>query len=215
MKPLIVLAITTLMLAASPAANAASCKFKQNKVDDFTQQRLIKVDWVDMTSWTSSKFKRTIGDRKDIEIAAESAGGRSLLKFRLKLSDAVRNPPTERDLYNALYVPAGSSLEIVMADESIIELIVDEEVRGTNRAKYDDGSWVVTSKFTVRYPVDDALAKRLTQEDIVYLRVAARSYKYDFVSEQGTIEFNINKKAQEAFKTVFGCLQQAHAKDRA
>jgi hypothetical protein len=215
MKTLVVLAITTFLLAASIDVDAASCKFKQNEIDDFTQQRLIKVDWVDMTSWTSSKFKRTIGDRKDIEIAAESAGGRSLLKFRLRLSNAVRNRPYERDLYNALYVPADANLEIVMADESIIELMVDEAVHGTNRAKHDNGWWVVTSKFTVRYPVDDALAKRLADENIVYLRVAARSHKYDFVTEQGTIEFNINKKAQHAFKNVFGCLRQAHAKDRA
>ena len=202
------------MLAASPAADAASCKFKQNEIDDFTQQRLLKIDWVDMTGWMSSTFKRTIGDRKDIEIAAESAGGRSLLKFRLRLSNAVRKQPYEHDLYNALYVPAGSNLEIVMADESIIELMVDEEVRGTSRAKYDDGWWVVTSKFTVRYPVGDALAERLAHEDVVYLRVAARSHNYDFVTEQGTIEFNINKKAQQAFRNVFGCLQQAHGKDR-
>ena len=101
-----------------------------------------------------------------------------------------------------------------MADESIIELVVDEEVRGTSRAKYDDGWWVVTSKFTVRYPVGDALAERLAHEDVVYLRVAARSHNYDFVTEQGTIEFNINKKAQQAFRNVFGCLQQAHGKDR-
>ena len=133
------------VLSAAVEAKPASCKFKQNKVDDFTQQRLVKVDWVDMTGWASSTFNRTIGGRKDIEVAAESKGGQSLLKFRLKLSDAVKNPPRESDLYNALVVPQGSSLEITMADESIIELAVHQEVRGTSRAKWDDGWYVVTS----------------------------------------------------------------------
>ncbi|MDH3431426.1 MAG: hypothetical protein OEQ14_15600 [Gammaproteobacteria bacterium] len=215
MKCLAVTAIVVAMLAASVDASAASCKFKQNTIDDFTQERLVRIDWVDMTGWTSSTFKRTIGHRKDIEIAAESVGGRSLLKFRLRLSDAVRKPPRESDLYSALYVPAGSGLEMEMADESIIELVVDKEVRGTNHAKYDDGWFVVTSKFVVKYPVDDALTERLAQEDVVYLRVAAQSRNYDFVSEQGTIEFHINEKAQRAFKKVFDCLQQAHAEDHA
>jgi hypothetical protein len=198
MKYLVVLSISISMLTAGADASAASCKFKQNEVDDFTGERLVKVDWVDMTGWASSTFNRTIGGRKDIEVAAESAGGRSLLRFRLKLSDAVQKPPKEHDLYNALYVPTGSALEITMADESKIELMVDEEVRGTNRAKYDQGSYVITSKFTVRYPLDAELAERLVNEDVVYLRLAARSHKYDFVSEQGTIEFNINDKGQQA-----------------
>lgn len=209
MKYFLVLLISISMLTSSAGANAASCKYKQNEADDFTGERLVKVDWVDMTGWASSTFKRTIGGRKDIEVAAESAGGHNLLKFRLKVSDAVQNPPREQDLYSALYVPAGSSLEITMADESIIELIVDEEVRGTNRAKYDQGSYVITSKFTVRYPLDAELAERLANEDVVYLRLAARSHKYDFVSEQGLIEFNINNKGQQAFSNVVGCLNQA------
>jgi hypothetical protein len=209
MKYFLVLLISISMLTSGAGANAASCKYKQNEADDFTGERLVKVDWVDMTGWASSTFKRTIGGRKDIEVAAESAGGHSLLKFRLKVSDAVQKPPKEHDLYNALYVPTGSSLEITMADESKIELMVDEEVRGTNRAKYDQGSYVITSKFTVRYPLDAELAERLVNEDVVYLRLAARSHKYDFVSGQGSIEFNINDKGQQAFKKVVGCLNQA------
>jgi len=189
-RTLVALAVAALMLAASPAADAASCKFKQNEIDDFTQQRLLKIDWVDMTGWMSSTFKRTIGDRKDIEIAAESAGGRSLLKFRLKLSNAVKSRPYERDLYNALYVPAGSNLEIVMADESIIELIVDEEVRGTNRAKYDDGWWVVTSKFTVRYPVGDApqnLARLALQLGLVIDELPGLDLPLDVRGDEGIL----------------------------
>jgi len=209
MKYFLVLLISISLLTAGAGANAASCKYKQNKADDFTGERLVKVDWVDMTGWASSTFNRTIGGRKDIEVAAESAGGRSLLKFRLKLSDAVQKPPRESDLYSALYVPTGSSLEITMADESKIELMVDEAVRGTNRAKYDQGSYVISAKFTVRYPLDAELAERLANEDVVYLRLAAQSHKYDFVTDKGSIEFNINKKGQQAFRKVVGCLQQA------
>ena len=209
MKYFLVLLISISLLTAGAGANAASCKYKQNGADDFTGERLVKVDWVDMTGWASSTFNRTIGGRKDIEVAAESAGGRNLLKFRLKLSDAVQKPPRESDLYSALYVPTGSSLEITMADESKIELMVDEAVRGTNRAKYDQGSYVISAKFTVRYPLDAELAERLANEDVVYLRLAARSHKYDFVSAQGSIEFNINNKGQQAFSNVVGCLNQA------
>jgi len=209
MKRLIALSIAFTVLAADADAGTASCKYKQNEADDFTGERLVKVDWVDMTGWASSTFNRTIGGRKDIEVAAESAGGHSLLKFRLKVSDAVQNPPREQDLYSALYVPTGSSLEITMADESIIELMVDEAVRGKSRAKYDQGSYVITSKFTVRYSLDAELAERLVNEDVVYLRLAAQSHKYDFVTDKGSIEFNINKKAQQALTKVVGCLNQA------
>jgi len=209
MKQLIALSIAFSLFATNAHAGSDSCKYKKNKLDDFTGERLVKVDWVDMTGWASSTFNRTIGGRKDIEVAAESTGGRSLLKFRLKVSDAVKNQPRESDLHSALYVPAGSPLEFTMADESIIQLIVDEDVRGKSRAKYDDGWFVVTSKFTVRYPLDAELAERVLNEDSVYLRLGARSHKYDFVTDKGTIEFNINNKAQQALKKVVGCLNQA------
>jgi len=213
MKQLIALFIAFSLFATNAHAGTASCKYKQNKADDFTGERLVKVDWVNMTGWASSTFKRTIGGRKDIEVAAETVGGRNLLKFRLKLSDAVKDSPRESDLHSALYVPTGSPLEFTMADESMIQLIVDEDVRGKSRAKYDDGWFVVTSKFTVRYPLDAELAERLVNEDAVYLRLSARSHRYDFVSDKGTIEFNINEKAQQAMTKVIGCLLQAHSEN--
>ena len=78
------------MLAFGADANAASCEYKQNEVDDFTGERLVKSDWEKMTGWASSQFKRTVGARKDIEVGADWNGSQFLLKFRLKMSDAVK-----------------------------------------------------------------------------------------------------------------------------
>ena len=207
------IAIAVAMLAAGAEAGAPTCKFRQNKTDDFTGEQLVKTDWFDMTTWASGTFNRTIGNRKDLEISAAIEGPHTFLKFRIKLSDAVKNPPRESDLYNALYVPQGSGLEITLADESIVESSTHSEVRGTTRAKYDDGTFVVSSKFTVHYPLDDAMLDRLVDEDVVYIRLAARGHRYDFVTDQGTIEFNINKKGQEAIKKVIDCLQQSQHKE--
>lgn len=207
MKHFVLTAIA--MLAAGSMANAADCKYKQNETDLFTKQKMVRTDWVDMTSWISGTFNKTIGNRHEISIAASSEGVQDFVAINIKLSDTTQYAPDEEDIYHALLVPKGALLFITLADESEIELYALKEVRGTTRVKYDQGTFVVSTKFTNHYRLSAEAAAALTSQDVIYIRVAANSRRYEFVSGRGTIDFKVNKKGTGAFRTAVSCLQQA------
>ena len=209
MKHLVLAVIAVSMLATGSTANAAGCKYKQNETDLFTKQKMVRTDWVDMTSWISGSFNQAIGNRHEISIAATGEGDQNFIAVNIKLSDTTRYAPDEADMYHALLVPRGAALLITLADESEIELYALKEVRGTTRVKYDQGTFVVSTKFTNQYRLSAEAAAALTAQDVIYIRVAANSPRYEFVSDSGTIDFKVNKKGTGAFRTAVSCLQQA------
>jgi len=209
MKHLILVATAISMFLAVPTADAAGCKYKQNETDLFTKQKMVKTEWVDMTSWISGSFNAAIGNRHEISIAATGEGNQNFIAVNVKLSDTTQYAPDEEDMYHALLVPRGAPLIITLADESEIELYALKEVRGTTRVKYDQGTFVVSTKFTSQYRLSTETAAALIAQDVIYIRVAADSRRYDFLSDQGTIDFKVNKKGNGAFRAAVSCLQRA------
>ena len=209
MKHLLLVATAISMFVAASTANAAECKYKQNETDLFTKEKLVRTDWFDMTSWISGSFNAAIGNRHEISIAAAGEGPQNFVLVNIKLSDTTRYAPDEEDMYHALFVPRGAPLIITLADESEIELHAVKEVRGTTRAKYDQGTFVISTKFTNQYRLGTDAADALTSQDAIYIRLAASSRRYEFVSDAGTIDFKVNKKGNSAFKQTISCLQKA------
>ena len=209
MKRLVLITAAISLLSAGPTVNAAGCKYKQNETDLFTKEKLVRTDWFDMTSWISGSFNAAIGNRHEISIAASGEGRHNFVLVNIKLSDTTQYPPDEEDMYHALLVPKGAALSITLADESEIELRAVKEVRGTTRAKYDQGTFVISTKFSSQYRLGVDAAEALTSQDVIYIRIGANSRRYDFVSNQGTIDFKVNKKGNGAFKQTISCLQKA------
>jgi len=209
MKRLVLITAAISLLSTGPTVNAAGCKYKQNETDLFTKEKLVRTDWFDMTSWISGSFNAAIGNRHEISIAASGEGRHNFVLVNIKLSDTTQYPPDEEDMYHALLVPKGAALSITLADESKIELHAVKEVRGTTRAKYDQGTFVISTKFSSQYRLGADAAEALTSQDVIYIRIAANSRRYEFVSNQGTIDFKVNKKGNGAFKQTISCLQQA------
>jgi len=209
MKRLVSIATFISMIMTGSMANAAGCEYKQNEIDLFTKEKLVRTDWFDMTSWISGSFNAAIGNRHEISIAAAGEGRQNFVLVNIKLSDTTRYAPDEADMYHALFIPQGAPLFITLADESEIELHAVKEVRGTTRAKYDQGTFVISTKFTNQYRLGTAAADALTSQDAIYIRLAASSRRYEFVSNAGTIDFKINKKGNGAFKQTIACLQKA------
>jgi hypothetical protein len=197
------------MLTIGPTANAAGCKYKQNETDLFTKEKLIRTDWFDMTSWISGSFNAAIGNRHEISVAASGEGRHNFVLVRIKLSDTTQYRPDEADMYHALFVPQGAPLFITLADESEVELHAVKDVRGTTRVKYDHGTYVVSTNFINQYRLGTDAADALTGQDVIYIRLAAHSGRYGFVSDAGTIDFKVNKKGNAAFKQTISCLKQA------
>jgi len=209
MKHINLVTIAISLLAITSVADAAGCKYKQNETDLFTKEKLVRTDWFDMTSWISGSFNAAIGNRHEISIAASGEGRHNFVLVNIKLSDTTQYRPDEVDMYHALLVPKGAPLIVTLADESDIELHAVKEVRGTTRAKYDQGTFVISTKFSSQYRLGADAAEALTSQDVIYIRVGANSGRYDFVSDTGTIDFKVNKKGNGAFKQTIACLQKA------
>ena len=209
MKQLVLIATAISMLTIGLTANAAGCKYKQNEIDLFTKEKLVRTDWFDMTSWISGSFNAAIGNRHEISIAAAGEGPQNFVLVNIKLSDTTQYAPDEADMYHALFVPQGAPLIITLADESEVELHAVKEVRGTTRAKYDQGTFVISTSFSSQYRLGADAEDALTNQDVIYVRLAAHSRRYEFVSDAGTIDFKVNKKGHGAFKQTISCLQQA------
>jgi hypothetical protein len=209
MKNIILVTIAISLLTIASVADAAGCKYKQNEIDLFTKEKLVRTDWFDMTSWISGAFNKTIGNRHELSVAAAGEGPQNFVLVNIKLSDTTRYAPDEEDMYHALLIPKGATLSITLADESVIELHAIKEVRGATRAKYDQGTFVISTKFTNQYRLGADAADALTSQDAIYIRLAASSRRYEFVSDAGTIDFKVNKKGNGAFKQTISCLQKA------
>jgi len=209
MKRLILVAAVISLFAAGSTANAAGCKYKQNEIDLFTKEKLVRTDWFDMTSWISGSFNAAIGNRHEISIAAAGEGRQNFVLVNIKLSDTTRYAPDEEDMYHALFIPKGAPLFVTLADESEIELHAAKDVRGTTRAKYDQGTFVISTKLSSQYRLGTDAADALTSQDVIYIRLAASSRRYEFVSDAGTIDFKVNKKGNGAFRETITCLQKA------
>jgi len=208
MRPLLV-ATAISMIAAGSVANAADCDYRKNEIDLFTKEKLVTTDSVDMTSWISASFNQFIGNRHEMAVRAIGVGEQNFISVGVKLSDTTQYAPDEEDLYDALFIAKGSSLAITLADQSIVTLPAIQDVRGTTRAIYDAGVYVVSTKFNLSYRLDVEAADALAGQDAVHIRMAAQGGRYEFVSDAGSIDFNVNKTGSGALGKVVSCLRQA------
>jgi hypothetical protein len=208
MRPLLV-ATSISMMAAGSVANAADCDYRKNEIDLFTKEKLVTTDSVDMTSWISASFKQIISNRHEMSVRAIGIGEQNSISVGVKLSDTTQHAPNEQDLYDALFIAKDSSLAITLADQSVVRLPAIWDVRGTTRAMYDAGIYVVSTKFNLSYRLDPEAADALAAQDAIYIRIAAEGGSYEFVSDAGSIEFKINKTGSGALSKVVSCLRQA------
>lgn len=197
------------VMAASGVTNAADCDYRKNEIDLFTKEKLVTTDSVDMTSWISASFNQIIGNRHEMTVRAIGVGEQNSISVGVKLSDTTQYAPNEEDLYHALFIAKDSSLAITMADQSIVRLPAMKDVRGTTRAIYDAGTYVVSTKFNLSYRLDAEAADALAGQDVIYIRIAAVGGRYEFVSDAGSIDFNVNKTGNGALSKVVSCLRQA------
>lgn len=208
MRPLLV-ATAILMMAAGSVANAADCDYRKNEIDLFTKEKLVTTDSVDMTSRISALFGQIIGNRHEMTVRAIGVGEQNSISVGVKLSDTTQYAPDEEDLHDALFIAKGSILAITLADQSVVGLPAIQDVRGKTRAIYDADIYVVSTKFNLSYRLDAGAADALSGQDAIQVRIAAQGGRYEFVSDAGSIDFNLNKTGSGALGKVVSCLRQA------
>lgn len=213
MRNLILLLTTASILLIRPDAVAASeCKFTINEVDPFTGELMVTTKWAALRSGMSEIVGQAFGDLSDISAAAVREGEQDYLALKLKLSDTTGSRPSDDDLRNAVFVPEGAGLWVVMGDQTTAQLFADQAVRGKTKAKKDgailatEGRYLVKSTVIIRYALDAAAREALTQQHATGLRLNLRNRKFEFGYERGHIDFGIHEKSTGDISAVIGCL---------
>ena len=205
----ITIAITVAFLVVSSAADAASCKYKVNEVDLFTQQKLVATEWYSMTSAMSSAFKILVNNRTSVSVAAVSEAELKFIAVKLKLNDGAHNKPSNEDLRDAILVEEGSPLTIIFADESEVVLFARKTVRGTTRHGLSGGQGVVESNLVVQYALESGDIDALLGQDVSFMSMAAVGGRFAFVGSNGQIKFEMNRKGRDRFSEALTCLNKS------
>jgi len=195
---------TTLILAfvsvlmAQPA-DAADCKYSKDKVDPFTKVYTRETKWKQLTSsW--------MANQREIDgwVAADSIGDQSRLWIKLDHTTKTKIDPSEYELEDAIVVLEGAPLYILMADESVVKLLAEKEVRKNAYDIAPEDNEFETSKYTVRaaatikYLLDAAAIEALGSQSASNLRITAADRNFD-------IKFN--KKSIDDIKNTILCIQ--------
>jgi len=206
-RTLISAAIATALLLSSSSAVAAGCKYTQKEIDVFTKERMVRTDWDALHGGASRFFGEIIGALSVLEVAATREGDRRYLNFKVRVSDTTMYAPRDWELRDAIAVPKGASLTIVLADETIIELYADKTIRGTTKAKNDEGTYVVKSTITPRYVLDDVTIKALVAQEALAVRMAVSNGIFEFTSGGSHIDFGVHEKSRGGIRDAIYCAE--------
>jgi len=143
--------LTAAILLTSVAAGAAECKYKQNELDPFTDEKIVLTKW---------KTFRPTGNQAVNHgwMAGAIEHGKTFLALRIGLV-GYHTQPT---------VPEGGKLLILMADDSIVELSAYEEVKLSG--------WLAV----VKYELDENTLAALTAQGTTDIRVSTKYDEHDF-----------------------------------
>lgn len=120
---------------------AATCKFADNTEDLFAGVTIVRTKWDRISPNWESKYEKYIG-----YVSASSEGENTFLSVRIRHLDQARFKPTKDELANALVVPEGTELVVIMADKTMVALPA---------AALAEGETVVHSPYSKTYNSDD------------------------------------------------------------
>lgn len=201
MKILVTISAAMAILLASQSTIAASCKYEQDSIDKFTKVRTLVTKPNRLTNMGSGFFGGFVA-----YVSARSEGKLSSLSIQLKLFDDQEDMPEYYELEDKIIVPAGSTLLVMMADETIVELATEREVRADT--SYDPpGTKTNPSTFyatetaaTIQYALNADAVLTLVAQNATNLRVHTTNSDYDI---------EISKKSRGDIRQAVMCLQQS------
>jgi hypothetical protein len=205
MKKIIAISIAIFLGLGSTVSSAAKCKWLADTVSYSTGE---PVRW---TRWVRNRAFY-MGGMGYAAIAGVSEGEQKYLGLQVIAPDRkMATRPTKEDMDATFVVPAGSTLSILMADDSIFELVVPEDIIGDAGLKVEegdafdesgpkansDGEYTIESYAVIKFPLDaDAFAALSTQK-ASDLRLNANGVDYDF---------SFGKKPVDKIQKVLACV---------
>jgi hypothetical protein len=203
MRNLALVLLAAISLLGVAPVLAAKCKIADNTEDLFAGVPIIRTKWDRISPNWEKSLEEYIG-----YVSASSEGEETYLHIRLRHLEPLRFKPTKDELANALRVPAGTELRVMMADNSVIalpaaELSVGETVVHSPYSKtYNTDDYIVITNADVKYAVDATAADELNAQDAAMFRLQSSSRSHDI---------QIHKKSLDAIKKALACVAPGNA----
>ena len=200
MKRLLLAAITILMIAAPPAANAKDCKYKKNEIDDFTKEKLLTTKW--------HLFHTAIATIGFAEASGVTVGDKDYLAIRITKEETLSYELNDDELRSRFVVPEGAPLLILLADDSIVELAAHRLATGVAKSKSansrDAGGarevrYELELDAVIRYSLDDSAFEALSTQTATHVRLTTNSGDHDF---------EVHDKLTDEIQKAVLCLKQ-------
>ena len=207
MKVVIAISVAFLLILGSNTADAAKCKYIAPNTEMIVlgkkeQQRLLNSP----TRWTRWKSFRSFGNQLENHgwLNGMVDGDKRFLGLKVVLVEKVKVKPKPYELQGRASIPAGASLLVLMADESIIELKADAAVQGNSKVTYsgppdnpDTSTPYVDTQLIVRYELDADTLAALKAQPATDIRVA---------TGEGDVDFSFGKKPTDRIQEALGCI---------
>ena len=203
MNKLMLIVAAILVSFAPAAANAAKCKWQVDTVSYSTG---------DPVRWTRWVRNRTILTKPYAALSGVSEGEQKYLGLQvIGVGKMLPTRPTKADLDALFRIPAGSTLSILMADNSTFELLSTEDVIGDADMSVDDdifeddgpkskgaNGYAIEAFAILKFPLSDEAVAALTAQDAREMRLLADGKEY---------EFSFGKKPVGKVKDAIACVQ--------
>ncbi len=196
--------VAAILVSFSPAlANAAKCKWQVDTVSYSSG---------DAVRWTRWVRNRTILTKPYAALAGVSEGEQKYLGLQvIGVGKMLAKRPTKEDLDALFLVPAGSTLSILLADNSTFELHSTEDVIGDADMSLEDdifeddgpsakgaNGYAIEAFAILKFPLTNEAIAALTAQDAREMRLHADGKEY---------EFSFGKKPVDKIKAAIGCVQ--------
>ncbi len=200
LKLFLLLAVTILLSAEG--AFAAKCAFRQDTNDFFSGVPTLRTEWAPLNP---ASCKGECNARASMSMVQESGDNR--IEFDVWFTVSSVFVPTQAKLDDAFIAPAGTRLQITLADGTLVELPSASPVEGQTKIKYpyEDGNdnYITRVSALFDFPLNEIDASALSAQNATTVRVLGASRELTVLLE---------KKEQGDFMEPIICLREEKAK---
>lgn len=197
---LLAVLVIPVLLGVDPAV-AASCKFADNTADLFSGVTIVRTKWDRISPNWEKVQEKYIG-----YVSASSEGEDTFLSVRIRHLQKLRFKPTKDELANALVVPEGAELMVIMADKTRVAIPAAESVAAENEVfspyskQYGGDDYILISNADVKYVVDEAAVEALSAQEATIMHM---------VTSAGHHDIPLHKNSLSSIRNAINCLSSA------
>ena len=193
--------VMILIIVAAPVAQAEKCKCNENRIDDFTSEKILSTKW--------KLFHSAISANRFAEAAGITEGDSNYLAIRTVSEELLGYDLYGDELRNRFVVPENATLLILLADDTVVELAADKEVTGVSRSSSANSQLTETSELEIRYKIKTTAVIKYRLDASSYAALTGQAATHlRLSSNSGDHDFKVHKKLTHEIQNALLCLKQ-------